>query len=333
VSTTATAVRRRFQDATYSLDICPRCEEGILASVEVPHEIALAGAVVRIPRVRAEECRRCGYRSLSGREVSLFEVLFAPDYQRIADLVAALRAARYYGVFLKENENESRLGFGSRDYVSALATDLRELYLDNESSHVLEGLDEEQGVVPVDAAGQRYRLRLPKIGEGENGVVYDHEEDPRSVFKVAKPRPYSRDHLRKECKATGLFVRAGVPVPAIVSYDPYGSFVVKERLAGSSLAVVYGTLGESTSPRHVRVRAAVQAFVAGLLALFAEHPEAKTSVSPNNIFVVEEGGGCRCLLVDTGPAPVHDYSQFDFTEYWERTVPAKIAQYRAVGYI
>jgi hypothetical protein len=56
-------------------------------------------------------------------------------------------------------------------------------------------------------------------------------------------------------------------------------------------------------------------------------------VSPNNVFVVEENDGARCLLVDTGPAPLHDYSSFDFDEYWNVLIPQKIERYRAVGYI
>jgi hypothetical protein len=39
------------------------------------------------------------------------------------------------------------------------------------------------------------------------------------------------------------------------------------------------------------------------------------------------------LLVDTGLAPFHDYSEFDFDEYWSVTVPQKISRYREVGYI
>lgn len=324
---------RRGVDSTYSLDICPRCEEGVLARIQAPHEVEVAGSTVRIPKVEMEECRRCGYRALSGREVRLFDVLFAPHYQSIADLVAALKSARYVGMFLREEEGDSAIGFGSRTYVESLAGDLRELYLDNESSHVLEGLNRHDGYVPVDVGGQRYTIRLPKIGEGENGVVYDFEEDPQSVFKVAKPRPYSRDHLVKECEVTAFFARHGVPVPAIVEHDPYGNYVVKKRLEGRSLAVIYDTLGGPDSPRHRRVRAAVRAFVFQLIELFSRFPESKTSVSPNNIFVVEEGDSVHCLLVDTGPAPAHDYSRFDFDEYWEVTIPQKIERYRAVGYI
>ena len=324
-------------DSTTRLELCPRCEEGILVRVEVPHDVTLSGSVVRIPRVQAEECRHCGFRTLSGREVRLFDVLFAPRYERIADLVAALRAAHYTGMFLREDRAESPFGFGSRGYVDGLARDLRDLYLDNETSHVLGALDagtaSGTGVVPVDAAGHAYRVRLPKIGEGENGVVYDHEDDPRSVFKVAKPRAYSRDHVRQECELTGLFASEGIAVPRIVEWDRYGSFVVKEKLSGRPLAVIYDDLGTPAAPRHGMVRAAVASFVDLLLGFFVRHPAAKTSVSPNNIFVVEEGGSCRCLLVDTGPAPFHDYSKFDFREYWEVTVPQKILRYRSVGYI
>jgi len=49
--------------------------------------------------------------------------------------------------------------------------------------------------------------------------------------------------------------------------------------------------------------------------------------------VLVENGSARCLLVDTGPAPFHDYSGFVFEEYWEVTIPRKIEQYRAVGYL
>jgi len=329
----AAAPPRRSTDSTYSLDLCPRCEEGVLTTIQAPHDIEVAGTTVRIPKVQMEACRRCGYRALSGREVRLFDVLFSSQYERIADLVAALRQARYMGMFLREEERESALGFGSRSYVESLAGDLRELYLDNESSHVLEGLNRHTGTVPVDVGGRRYTIRLPKIGEGENGVVFAFEEDPSSVFKVAKPRPYSRDHLVKECEVTEFFSRHGVPVPAIVDFDAYGNYVIKKRLEGQSLAVLYDQLGPPQSERHRRVRAAVQEFVLCLIRLFERFPQAKTSVSPNNIFVVEEGGQVRCLLVDTGPAPAHDYTGFDFEEYWNVSIPQKIERYRSVGYI
>jgi len=323
----------RSVDSTYSLEICPRCEEGTLVTVERPYDVTVSDSVVRIPKVQAEECRRCGYRALSGREVRLFEVLFAPQYEQIADLVAALRAARYIGMFLREDQSESALAFGSRTYVATLADDLRELYLDNESSHVLDGLGCHPGAIPIDAAGRRYSLRLPKIGEGENGIVFDYEEDSGSVFKIAKPRPYSRDHLIKECEVTEFFARQGIPVPAIVDWDPYGAFVIKQRLSGRSLAVIYDELGPPDTERHRRVRETVRGFISRLIELFEKFPACKTSASPNNIFVVEEGQSCRCLLVDTGPAPLHDYSGFDFDEYWDVVVPQKIERYRAVGYI
>jgi len=323
----------RDSETTQHREICPHCEEGILTTVEVPHDITLSGTVVRIPRVQAEECRVCGFRALSGREVRLFDVLFAPHYPKISDLVTALRAAHFNGMFLREDQAEGPFGFGSREYVDNLANDLRDLYLDNETSHVLGELGGARGVVPLDVAGRRYRVVLPKIGEGENGVVYDHEEDPGSVFKVAKPRAYSRDHILQECEVTDLFVREGIAVPRIGDFDRYGSYVVKEKLSGQSVAVIYDDLGAPDALRHARVRAAVRAFIDRMMEFFVRCPSAKTSVSPNNIFVQETGDTVECLLVDTGPAPFHDYSRFDFAEYWEVTVPQKIRQYREVGYI
>jgi hypothetical protein len=314
-------------------EICPRCEDGILVTVETSHDVTVAGSLVRIPRVRAEECRVCGYQALSGREAHLIEVLFASPFERVSDIVAALRAASYHGMFLREDRSETGLGFGYSECVESLAGDLRELYLDNETSHVLRGLQAQDGVAALDVAGHLYRLKLPKIGEGENGTVFDYDERPTSVFKVAKPRPYCRNHLLEEAEVTGFFASQGIPVPRILEADRFGRFVVKERLAGMSLAILYDQLGDPGTRRHAQVRAEVRRFVERLLDLFVRHPSSKISVSPNNIFVAESGDRCECLLVDTGLAPFHDYSAFDFDDYWSVTVPQKISRYREVGYI
>ena len=315
-------------------EICPRCEEGILVSIETPQDITLEGSLVRIGKVQVDECRVCGFRSLSGREVGLFEILFAPQYARISDLIAALKTAGYYGVFLREDQSESALTFGSREYVAGLAEDLRDLYLDNESAHIIRGLSVvSSGTVPIELQGKHYQVKLPKIGEGENGIVYDYEEDFRSVLKFAKPRAYSREHLREEYEVTDFFLKHAVPVPKILESDPYGSYMIKEKLAGDSLAKIYDYLGPPGTPLHQQVKKEVETFVSRLIELFDRHPETKTSVSPNNIFILMTGNDCRCLLVDTGPAPLHDYSGFVFNYYWEKVIPQKIKRYREVGYL
>ncbi len=122
-------------------------------------------------------------------------------------------------------------------------------------------------------------------------------------------------------------------MPRVFDWDPHGSFCFKQRLAGRSLASVYYELGDPAAPAHQAARVAVERFIGQLLDLFVRHPEVKTSVSPNNIFLELDGSSCRCLLVDTGPAPLHDYSAFDFVEYWEKVIPQKIEQYRVVGYL
>ncbi len=314
-------------------EMCPRCEEGLLVTVEVSHDVVVEGCAVRIPRVRADACGACGYRSLSGRETRLIEVVFPSRYDRVSDFVTDLRAAGFHGVFLRQDPSEIALGFGSSTSVQTLRGDLRELYLDNETNHVLKELRAPSGLVAVDAASRVYRLKLPRIGEGENGVVFDDAQDPTSVFKVAKPRPYCRSHLLGEAEQTRFFAGEGVRVPHVLDADRFGRYLVKERLAGRSLAVLYDGLGEPGTARHVRVRAAVKRFVERLLDLFVRHPSSKISISPNNIFVVETADCCQCLLVDTGLAPFHDYSAFDFDEYWSVTVPQKIRRYREAGYI
>jgi hypothetical protein len=300
----------------------------------VDQDITIYGSLIRLPNVQVEECQRCGFRSLSGREAGLFELLFAQEYEQVGDLVEAIKGAGYYGMFLKESHAETSLAFGSQHYVSCLNDDLRRLYLDNESHHVLTGLSiATEGACPLELEGQHYTVQLPKLGEGENGVVFSYRESDEAVLKIAKPRPYSREHLQEEYAVTRIFDQEGVPVPRILAADPYGRFMLKERLAGESLARLYSGLGPPQGARHQQVFKAVESFVSRLLQIFAKHPEAKTSISPNNVFIVMQDDGCRCLLVDTGPAPCHDYSRFDFNEYWNKVIPEKIERYRAVGYL
>jgi hypothetical protein len=315
-------------------EICPRCEEAILTTKKVAQDIAIEGASIRVPGVQIEECLRCGFRSVSGREVGLFELLFASEYAVVGDLIAALKTAGYCGMFLKENRSDSSLAFGSPAYVADLSADLRPLYMDNESSHIIGHLNQDlSGQIPLELNGRQVNVKLPKLGEGENGVVYAYPEDPRNVLKIAKPRNYSRDHLRLEHEVTLVFDRRGIRVPRIVEADPYGRFMIKEKLAGESLARLYEQLGAPENPRHRLVFCAVERFVSELLDFFGQVPDAKTSISPNNIFVLLSDDSCSCVLVDTGPAPFHDYSDFSFQEYWNRVIPEKIQRYKAVGYI
>jgi hypothetical protein len=315
-------------------EICPQCEEAILTTAQVDQDITFAGSVIRLRNVQVEECLRCGFRSLSGKEAGLFELMFAPEYEQVSELIAAIRRAGYHGMFLKESQADTRLAFGSQHYVSCLNDDLRRLYLDNESHHILSGLAITSLTdCPLELDGQYYTVQLPKLGEGENGVVFSYRESEQAVLKLAKPRPYSREHLQEEYAVTRIFDGEGVPVPRILAADPYGRYMIKERLAGESLARLYPGLGPSDGSRHRLVFDAVASFVARLLEIFTKYPEAKTSISPNNVFVLVQSEGCRCLLVDTGPAPCHDYSRFDFNEYWNKVIPEKIERYRAVGYL
>jgi YgiT-type zinc finger domain-containing protein len=323
-----------MKHASTNSEICPRCEDGLLSVRSVYQDIDLGGSTFRVPNVQVEECRHCGFRSLSGREIGLFEMLLAPDYARVSDLISAIKTAGYQDMFLREQESQSVTGFGSREYVSGLAEDLRRFYLDNESHHIIEELHAlSPGTAKIDVAGRHYTVRLPRLGEGENGVVYEYDEDDRTVLKLAKPRPYCRDHVKVEHEVTSLFMSKGIPVPAILECDPFGSFMVKEKLAGESLAKTYDKLGGAESPGYWRVRSVVEDFISRLMELFKQYPEAKISVSPNNLFIIMDDDACRCLLVDTGPAPFHDYSDFVFSHYWDVIIPQKIKQYKTAGYI
>lgn len=315
-------------------DLCPRCEETLLVTAQVRQELSVDGVMVVIPDVKADRCPACGFQARSGRAVALSELILAQHFESATALVERLRAGGYGELFLREEAVAESLAFAVRSYVATLADGLRELYLDSESGHVLRRLaDIPSGRVRVTLGEHGYTVRLPKIGEGENGVVFDYEEATDTVLKLAKPRAYSRNHIREECEVTAFYMEQGIPVPRILDFDPWGSYCVKERLAGESLARLYDQLGPPSHPLHRRVREEVDRFLGRLIELFSAHPEVKTSLSPNNIFVLTEGDQCRCLLVDTGPAPTHDYSRFDFTHYWEEVVPEKIQRYRQVGYI
>jgi hypothetical protein len=315
-------------------EICPRCEDGLLSLESVSQDIVFGGSTFRVPNVQVEACRHCGFRSLSGRDIALFELLFAPNFERVGDLIRAIKATGYYDMFLREEESQSVMGFGSRQYVSSLAGDLSGFYLDNESRLIIDGLHAmRSATATIEVAGRKYTVRLPRLGEGENGLVYEYLEDDRNVLKLAKPRTYCREHIKEEHESTSLFMSKEIPVPRILESDPYGSFMIKEKLAGESLAKTYEKLGGPGSPDYWKARSVVEEFIGRLLDLFIEYPHAKISISPNNIFLIMDENTCRCLLVDTGPAPFHDYSNFVFSHYWDVVIPQKIKQYKAVGYM
>lgn len=315
-------------------EICPRCEEGILSNRHVVQEISHAGSVIRVPNVQVEECRFCGYRSISGKEGGVFEILFSDQYEDIAALAIALRAAGYHSMFLEEAESQTSPRFGALEYISALEDKLRCFYLDSESSHIISRISScTSNSLAVILDENRLTLSLPRLGEGENGIVFEIAEDARNVLKLAKPRDYSRNHLMEEAELTRIFTEEGIAVPCIKESDPYGRFMLKEKLAGESLAQLYRSLGSPEDPVHRTVRSTVEAFIRRLLNLFDRYPQTKTSLSPNNIFVLSSNSHCECLLVDTGPAPFHNYNGFDFPEYWEKTIPQKIIQYEKIGYL
>jgi hypothetical protein len=117
--------------------------------------------------------------------------------------------------------------------VANLADDLRVLYLDNESSHVIQGLSGfPSGLIPINLAGNHYTVKLPKIGEGENGIVYDDQEAHQAVLKLAKPRPYSRNHLKEEYEVTDFLKSRAFRTAHPVERSP--QLYDQKRLAGES---------------------------------------------------------------------------------------------------
>lgn len=183
---------------------------------------------------------------------------------------------------------------------------------------------------------------IPPIGEGDRSLVYSLKQSSLGLsgplcVKVAKQQSICRQRLLEESMTTEYFLSSGIATPRIRYLDPSGRFSVKDFIEGESITSLYMRFEDLTVRTQNLVIQGLEQFMNRLLVLFRERPECKVSISPNNIYVLSEGGKYKdpveCVLIDPGPTPKKDYSGFNFAKYWNDVLPERIRKYRKTGYL
>jgi CRP-like cAMP-binding protein len=188
-------------------------------------------------------------------------------------------------------------------------------------------------------------LGLPPLGEGDRSLVYplvraaaivSAAEGPLCI-KVAKQAPICRQRLIEETRTTEFFISKGIRVPRIFHADDLGRFSVKEYIQGESVTSLYLRFSELSIRAQSQILEGLQHFIDELLRLFRDHPDYKVSISPNNIYVLSEGGKfgspVQFVLIDPGPTPKKNYDGFSFSKYWNEVLPDRIRKYQRTGYL
>jgi len=193
--------------------------------------------------------------------------------------------------------------------------------------------------------GVELGLRLPPLGEGDRGIVFqlaDHSLDLPGVegplcLKVAKQQPVCRERLLEEAMTTAFFLSEGVAVPRIYYMDPLGRFCIKEYVEGESVTSLYLRFNDLSLKSQQLILEGLEDFLNRLLELFRKRPDCKVSISPNNIYVLSEGGKFKdpaeFVLIDPGTTLKKNYDGFTFHKYWNEVLPDRIRKYQRTGYL
>jgi len=185
-------------------------------------------------------------------------------------------------------------------------------------------------------------LGIPPIGEGDRSLVYPLKQCSLGLpgtlcVKVAKQQAICRQRLLEESMTTEFFLSSGIVTPRIRYLDGSGRFSIKEFIEGESVTSLYMRFDTLTVRTQNLVIQGLERFLNRLLELFRERPECKVSISPNNIYVLSEGGKFKdpveYVLIDPGPTPKKDYNGFDFAKYWNEVLPERIRKYQKTGYL
>ncbi len=191
----------------------------------------------------------------------------------------------------------------------------------------------------------RLRVRVPPLGEGDRGIVYrllSHSlELPDAsgavCLKVAKQQAVCRERLLEERMTTEFFLSEGVSVPRIHYMDPKGRFSVKDLVEGESITSLYLRFAGLSAHAQSTILRDLKVFLDELLALFRKRPECQVSISPNNIYVLSDGGRFhdpnRFVLIDPGTTLKKKYDSFTFATYWNEVLPDRIQKYQRTGYL
>ncbi|MBI4862753.1 MAG: cyclic nucleotide-binding domain-containing protein [Candidatus Riflebacteria bacterium] len=191
----------------------------------------------------------------------------------------------------------------------------------------------------------RLDLALPPLGEGDRGMVYPlrghslplAEGHGLLCAKVAKQQAICRRRLLEETMTTEFFLSESIAVPRIHYMDTDGFFCIKDRIEGESITSLYMRFNDLTVKTQQVLLEGLEAFLMRLLDSFRKRPDCKVSISPNNIYVLSEGGRFKdppqFVLIDPGTTLKKNYSDFDFKKYWNEVLPDRIRKYQRTGYL
>ena len=197
----------------------------------------------------------------------------------------------------------------------------------------------------VEYGGVRMTLVVPPLGEGDRGIVYrlrSHSLDLGHAHgalcvKVAKPQPICRERLLEETMTTDFFLSEGVSVPRIHYMDTEGRIALKDLVEGETVTSLYMRFQQLSARTQGLVLSDLEKFIARLLELFKKRPECQVSISPNNIYVLTEGGRfhdpVQFVLIDPGTTLKKSYDGFTFSKYWNEVLPDRIRKYQRTGYL
>lgn len=188
-------------------------------------------------------------------------------------------------------------------------------------------------------------IELPPLGEGDRGIVYPLRShslrlappQAKLCVKVAKQQPICRERLLEELKTTDFFLSEQIRVPRIHYMDPAGLFCIKDLIEGESLTSLYLRFDRLTLATQRLLLEGLQKFLDRLLLLFRKRPDCKVSISPNNIYVLSDRDRFKdpaeFVLIDPGTTLKKDYTNFNFTMYWNEVLPDRIRKYQRTGYL
>ena len=224
-----------------------------------------------------------------------------------------------------------------------------QLLLEEEAARLFEtiGVAAREGrkEVDVEVAGTRLTLVLPPAGEGDRGMVYRLKSHALQLpdghgalcVKMAKPQPICRERLLEERMTTDFFRSEKVDVPRIHHMDGEGRFSVKDFVEGESVTSLYLRFGQLSARTQGLILSDLERFIGRLLELFRKRPDCQVSISPNNIYVLTEGGRFRdpvqFVLIDPGTTLKKNYDGFTFKKYWNEVLPDRIRKYQRTGYL
>lgn len=176
-----------------------------------------------------------------------------------------------------------------------------------------------------------FTLETPALGQGERGVVFRLlGADAGQVLKISKPDPRSLEILRDEAVSHRFWseqAQGAFRVGTRQSTHPSGLFAVMSEVRGEPLTdalfklglleldPVLGDVRARRDHSHVAPEdlARLWRALARMIAVVKQHPEMRTSLSPNNFYVSWKSDGTLgdIHLIDLGTDARGDQRYFE----------------------